>query len=327
MTDAGLCFLQPFVQPNSRLQGLLLYRIARTARLHGSRFSLVLPSSDAYSESFKRQEYIVIEEFPESSEEECGDSGSDEEWTPEKKVANREVAGSSSDSDEGDEAQEKEYEAQEEAYESQEEESEAHEAEDESQEEDEVEEAENSPPPRAQGKKAKGKCQSVRNRWKTMENEFGGDLPTFLGERQINVEGRDPIDFFSHLLTWKMIDDILFNTNPYAVQKGNENLGLTSEEFKTFLGINMVLSYIKYRFEKIMRYVHFVDNFSVDPKNGDKFVKIRAFLNALQGTFSASLNPEEHQSVDEMMIPFKGRLSIKQYVPKKPKPWGVMVGG
>ncbi|KAI4789529.1 hypothetical protein KUCAC02_035183 [Chaenocephalus aceratus] len=23
-----------------------------------------------------------------------------------------------------------------------------------------------------------------------------------------------------------------------------------------------------------------------------------------------------------MMIPFKGRLSIKQYIPKKPKPWG-----
>uniref|UniRef100_A0A3B4VGZ0 PiggyBac transposable element-derived protein domain-containing protein n=1 Tax=Seriola dumerili TaxID=41447 RepID=A0A3B4VGZ0_SERDU len=253
----------------------------------------------------------------------------------------REVAGSSSDSDEGDEAQEEEYEGQEE-------ESEAHEAEDESQEEDEAEEAENSPPPRAQGKKAKGK--SVRNRWKAKDNEFGGDLPTFLGESQMNVEGRDPIDFFSHLFTQEMIDDIVFNTNLYAVQKGNENLGLTSEEFKTFLGMNMVMSYIRYprarmywsseqglrldlvadampvnRFEKIMRYVHFVDNYSIDPENADKFVKIRPFLNALQGTFSASLDPEEYQSVDEMMIPFKGRLSIKQYVPKKPKPWGVKV--
>ncbi|KAM3618597.1 uncharacterized protein V6R79_022165 [Siganus canaliculatus] len=43
-----------------------------------------------------------------------------------------------------------------------------------------------------------------------------------------------------------MIDDIVFNTDLYAVRKGNENLGLTSEEFKTFLGINMVMSYIKY---------------------------------------------------------------------------------
>ncbi|KAM3863421.1 deleted in lung and esophageal cancer protein 1-like [Diretmus argenteus] len=255
-----------------------------------------------------------------------------------RKGASRKVAGFSSDSDEGNEAQEDE---------GQEEESEAHVAEDESQEEDEAEEAENSPPPRAQGKKAKGK--SDRYRWKAMDNEFG-DLPTILGESKMNVEGRDPIDFFSHLFTEEMIDDIVFNTNQYAVQKGNENLGLTSEEFKTFLGMNMVMSYIKYprarmywsseeglrldlvadamsvnRFEKILRYVHFVDNYSIDPENADRFVKIRPFLNALQGTFSASLDPEEYRSVDEMMIPFKEHLSIKQYVPKKPKPWGVKV--
>lgn len=288
-----------------------------------------------------RQEYRVIEEFPESSEEECGDSGSDEDWMPKQNGASREVAGSSSDSDEGDEAQEEEYEGHEE-------EREAHEVIDEGQEEDEAEEAENSPPPRAQGKKAKGK--SVRNTWRSMDNEFGGDLPTFLGESQMNVEGRYPIDFFSHLFTQEMIDDIVFNTNLYAVQKGNEKLELTSDEFKTFLGMNMVMSYIKYprarmywsseqglrldlvadampvnRFEKILRYVHFVDNYSIDPENADRFVKIRPFLNALQGTFSASLDPEEYQSVDEMMIPFKGRLSIKQYIPKKPKPWGVKV--
>lgn len=157
-----------------------------------------------------RQEYRVIEEFPELSEEECGDSGSDEEWMPEQKGASREVAGSSSDSDEGDEAQEEEYE-------SLEEEREAHEVVDEGQEEDEAEEAENSPPPRAQGKKAKGK--SVRNTWRAMDNEFGGDLPTFLGESQMNVEGSYPIDFFSHIFTQEMIDDIVFNTNLMLCKK------------------------------------------------------------------------------------------------------------
>uniref|UniRef100_A0A3B4XHS3 PiggyBac transposable element-derived protein domain-containing protein n=1 Tax=Seriola lalandi dorsalis TaxID=1841481 RepID=A0A3B4XHS3_SERLL len=232
----------------------------------------------------------------------------------------REVAGSSSDSDEGDEAQEEEYEGQEE-------ESEAHETEDESQEEDEAEEAENSPPPRAQGKKAKGK--SVRNRWKAKDNEFGGDLLTFLGE-----------NFFSHLFTQETIDDIVFNTNLYAVQKRNENLGLTSEEFKTFLGMNMVMSYIRYprarmywsseqglrldlvadampvnRFEKIMRYVHFVDNYSIDPENADKFVKIRPFLNALQDTFTL------HRLIQRSI-----RTSVhKAICPQKTKPWGVKV--
>lgn len=46
---------------------------------------------------------------------------------------------------------------------------------------------------------------------------------------------------------------------------------------------------------------------------------------ALQETFKAAADPEEFQSVDEQIIPFKGLLSIKQYIPQKPKPWGVKV--
>ncbi|KAG9280005.1 piggyBac transposable element-derived protein 3-like, partial [Astyanax mexicanus] len=182
------------------------------------------------------------------------------------------------------------------------------------------------------------------------DNQFEGDLPPFLGESKMNVEGADPIDFFMHLFTQDMINDIVHNTNLYAVQKGKDKLALTSEEFKTFLGINMVMSYVRYprsrmywssetglrleliadampvnRFEQILRYMHFVDNYSLDPKNADRFVKIRPVLDALKETFQSALDPEEFQSVDEMMIPYKGRLSIKQYVPKKPKPWGIKV--
>uniref|UniRef100_A0A3B1KIQ1 PiggyBac transposable element-derived protein domain-containing protein n=1 Tax=Astyanax mexicanus TaxID=7994 RepID=A0A3B1KIQ1_ASTMX len=182
------------------------------------------------------------------------------------------------------------------------------------------------------------------------DNQFEGDLPPFLGRARMNVEGADPIDFFMHLFTQDMINDIVHNTNLYAVQKGKDKLALTSEEFKTFLGINMVMSYVRYprsrmywssetglrleliadampvnRFEQILRYMHFVDNYSLDPKNADRFVKIRPVLDALKETFQSALDPEEFQSVDEMMIPYKGRLSIKQYVPKKPKPWGIKV--
>ena len=71
--------------------------------------------------------------------------------------------------------------------------------------------------------------------------------------------------------------------------------------------------------------MHFVNNYSLDPKNADRFVKVRPCLDALKKTFRSALNPKEFQSVDEMMIPYKGRLSIKQCFPKKPKPWGVKV--
>ncbi|KAK0136549.1 PiggyBac transposable element-derived protein 3 [Merluccius polli] len=209
-------------------------------------------------------------------------------------------------------------------------------------------EPEEPPPPRAQGKKAKEK--GVRNVWKAKDNQFEGDLPPFLGESKMNVEGTDPIDFFIHLFTQDMIDDIVYNTNLYAFQKGKDKLALTSEEFKTFLGINMVMSNVRYprsrmywssetglrldlisdampvnRFEQILSYMHFVDNYSLDPENADRFAKVRPVLDGLKKTFHSALDPEEFQSVDEMMIPYKGRLSIKQYIPKKPKPWGVKV--
>jgi len=34
------------------------------------------------------------------------------------------------------------------------------------------------------------------------------------------------------------------------------------------------------------------------------------------------LEPEEKHSVDEQMIPFKGRSSMKQYMKSKPHKWG-----
>uniref|UniRef100_A0A3B4D6W9 PiggyBac transposable element-derived protein domain-containing protein n=1 Tax=Pygocentrus nattereri TaxID=42514 RepID=A0A3B4D6W9_PYGNA len=161
-------------------------------------------------------------------------------------------------------------------------------------------------------------------------------LPPFVGESKMNVEVADPIDFFMHLFTQDMIKT--HNTNLYAVQKGKEKLALTSEDFKTFHGINMVMSYVRYprsrmywsseiglhleliadampvnRFEQILSYMHFVDNYSMDPKNADRFVKIRPVLDALTETFQSALDPEEFQSVDEMMITYK--------MP----PWGIKV--
>ncbi|KAK0156037.1 hypothetical protein N1851_001418 [Merluccius polli] len=152
--------------------------------------------------SSKRQAYRVVEEFPASSEDECACGSSDEEWLPVQTGASREV-GSSSDS-EGEESGNV---------------AEGVEAEEEVEVEEGVEavEPEEPPPPRAQGEKAKEK--GVRNVWKAKDNQFEGDLPPFLGESKMNVEGTDPIDFFMQLFTQDMIDDIVYNTNLYTFQK------------------------------------------------------------------------------------------------------------
>jgi hypothetical protein len=78
------------------------------------------------------------------------------------------------------------------------------------------------------------------------------------------------------------------------------------------------------RFEKIRRFMHFVDNTEVE-QSTDKLKKLRPILEALRTSFQSAVEPEESHSVDEMMVPFTGRSSLKQYIKSKPKPWGYKV--
>ena len=46
-------------------------------------------------------------------------------------------------------------------------------------------------------------------------------------------------------------------------------------------------------------------------------------LDLLSSRFESEYNTHEELSVDEAMIPFKGRLRIKQYMKDKPTKWGI----
>jgi len=115
---------------------------------------------------------------------------------------------------------------------------------------------------------------------------------------------------------------------------------------KQFLGINLVMgikklpsfkdywsssleirdNYIS-RVMSLKRFAFFLGNFHIndnstmpqkkDP-NYDKLYKVRPLLDRLSETFAKYYNPIEHQSIDESMIKFKGRSSMKQYIPQKP---------
>ena len=56
----------------------------------------------------------------------------------------------------------------------------------------------------------------------------------------------------------------------------------------------------------------------------DPFFKIRPVLESVRQE-CRNISADEYQSVDEQIIPFKGRSSLKQYVPKKPNPRGYKV--
>lgn len=57
----------------------------------------------------------------------------------------------------------------------------------------------------------------------------------------------------------------------------------------------------------------------------DKLHKVRFLLDHCRKTFQQEYIPHKQVSVDEAMIPFKGRLGIKQYMKDKPVRFGIKV--
>ena len=78
------------------------------------------------------------------------------------------------------------------------------------------------------------------------------------------------------------------------------------------------------RFLQIKKYLHVVDNTNRPDQNDpnyDRAFKVRSLLNIVKENFRR-IPKEEHLSVDEQMIPFKGKSIMKQHMPNKSNRWG-----
>lgn len=84
------------------------------------------------------------------------------------------------------------------------------------------------------------------------------------------------------------------------------------------------------RFHQILRFLHFADNSPAqvpqrsDP-NFDALWKIRQFINMISQCFEREAVFDQRVSIDEMIIPYKGRLTYKVYIKNKPKKWGIKI--
>lgn len=82
------------------------------------------------------------------------------------------------------------------------------------------------------------------------------------------------------------------------------------------------------RFLQILRFLHINDNNNM-PKRGepnfDKLYKIRPLIENINKNFKELFTPYRRMSVDESMVGFKGRTSLKQYMPMKPTKRGIKV--
>ena len=73
------------------------------------------------------------------------------------------------------------------------------------------------------------------------------------------------------------------------------------------------------RFDQILSILHFCEN---SANRDDKTAKIKPVLNHFNKKFQENAANETYQAINEMMIAFKGRHSLKVYMPKKPTKWG-----
>ena len=156
-----------------------------------------------------------------------------------------------------------------------------------------------------------------------------------------------PLEFFSRYIDADVLELLVQQTNMYAEQCKLRNWeDVSAEELKSFLGILIATGLHSVpdielfwntdqlfrvqpiadimplkRFKKILQGLHMNDN-SRAPKCGetdfDKLYKVRPLIQMMNARFKDQCVSSSSQSIDEAMVLFKGRSSLKQYMPLKP---------
>uniref|UniRef100_A0A8C9ZPR0 PiggyBac transposable element-derived protein domain-containing protein n=1 Tax=Sander lucioperca TaxID=283035 RepID=A0A8C9ZPR0_SANLU len=149
-------------------------------------------------------------------------------------------------------------------------------------------------------------------------------------------------DFFDS----DLLDTIVEQSNLYCTQQNpNGALKLDKNELEQFIGTVVYMSVFhlsrsrmywssacrvphvadvmsRDRWEEIKHFIHFNDNMA--PNNSDKLFKVRSLIDSLLPKFQA-LPQDQMLLIDEQMVPFKGKSSLKQYIPNKPYKWGYKI--
>ena len=172
-----------------------------------------------------------------------------------------------------------------------------------------------------------------------------------LGPKVEHFEKITPLDVFMKYIDTDVVDNILFQTNLYANHRERNFPPLSREEFYGFLTINFIMGYHELpslshywkadqdlalpilsstlprnRFAQILSSLHLADSEAVPNNINDKLYKVRPLISAMNANYVKLYNVSQILSIDESMILFKGRHSIKQYCPKKPITRGINFG-
>lgn len=161
-----------------------------------------------------------------------------------------------------------------------------------------------------------------------------------------------PYQYFGTFFDREIMRNIAEQTNLYSLQKSKKSVEVDICEIEQFIGMLLLMGIYKMpsvrsywssatrypavsevmtrnRFEEIKRSLHFNDNEQMKKReeNGyDRLFKVRPLIDALRTNF-LKVEPEENQSIDEIMIPSKAVSPLRQFNKNKPHRFGIKVEG
>lgn len=157
-------------------------------------------------------------------------------------------------------------------------------------------------------------------------------------------------------------DILVEQTNLYATQhkrknpnlpphsRANEWFDTTRAEMKQFVALSLLMVIVRKpeiahywstnpllkgsifnsvmprnRFQSILQFLHFADKSQFDPNDPDhdRLYKVRPVVEYLVNKFRTVYVPEDHISIDEELLLWKGNLAFKQYIPMKWARFGI----
>lgn len=191
-------------------------------------------------------------------------------------------------------------------------------------------------------------------KWEKRLIQKTDDELKFLGDTTLPTVVQDletPLQFFKHLFPDEIFKMMVTESSLYSAQcRPEKPIVLSENELQQFVGMALYMSIIQLpntrdywspslghpkvseimslnRWEELKRFIHFNDNSTFIPRGQpghDQLHKIRPLLDLLRARMN-EVPREEKLCIDEQIVPFKGRSTIKQYNPKKPHRWGYKV--
>lgn len=147
-----------------------------------------------------------------------------------------------------------------------------------------------------------------------------------------------PLQYYKLFVDDSIVEHFVNQTNVYSCQKNGSSINTNFSEMEQYIGIHFYMSIVKMpsyrmfwssqtrfsiisdnmsrnRYDKLRSNFHVNNNENLLPRddpNHDKLFKIRPFIDSVRNNMK-KVPVEEYSSIDEIIIPFKGRSVMKQY--------------